>query len=51
MLYQKLKLPALKSSDLEELYDEMELIGCVVSVPAFELARSKYRGEVLAADY
>lgn len=43
-------LPPLESSWLEDMYDEMELIGFVVSRPAFDLARSEFRGDIQAAD-
>jgi len=43
-------LPVLESSLLEDLYDEIELIGFVVSSSFFDLARSNYRGEVEAKD-
>ena len=43
-------LPPLESSPVEDLYDEMELIGFAVSGSLFDLARSDYRGEVAAAD-
>lgn len=43
-------LPQLETSPIEDLYDEIELIGFVVSGTSFELARSDYRGDVMAAD-
>lgn len=43
-------LPPLETSPVEDLYDEMELIGFAVSGSLFDLARSGYRGDVMAAD-
>lgn len=43
-------LPALESSPVEDLYDEMELMGFIVSGSLFDLARSGYRGEVTAEE-
>ncbi len=42
-------LPALESSLLEDLYDEIELLGFPVSAPVFDLTRSDYAGDVYAA--
>ncbi len=42
-------LPALESSPLEDLYDEIELIGFPISAPIFTLARSDYAGDLPAA--
>ncbi len=43
-------LPALETSVQEDLYDEIELMGFPVSAPMFDLARSDFRGDVLAKD-
>src|SRR5690606_29940406 len=43
-------LPKLETSLVEDLYDELELIGFTVSAPMFELAKSAYRGNAMAAD-
>jgi len=43
-------LPELENSLPEDLYDEMELIGFPVSGSMFNLAKSKFRGEVMAKD-
>lgn len=43
-------LPPLESSWLEDMYDEIELIGFAVSTSAFDLAKSDFRGEIMAAD-
>lgn len=44
----KLILPQLEYSVLEDIYDEMELIGFPVSASLFDLAKSEYRGDALA---
>lgn len=41
-------LPPLESCVLEDLYDEMELMGFPVSATMFDLAKSSYRGDVTA---
>lgn len=43
-------LPKLESSVLEDIYDEIELIGFPVTASMFDLAKSSYRGDVLAKD-
>lgn len=43
-------LPKLETSSVEDLYDEMELIGFAVSDSFFSLAKSGFRGEVMAGD-
>ena len=43
-------LPQLESSVLEDLYDEIELIGFTVSAPVFDLVRSGFRGDVPAKE-
>lgn len=35
---------------LEDLYDELELIGIPVSAPTIELAKSEYRGNAMASE-
>ncbi len=42
-------LPKLETSAEEDCYDEMELIGFAVSGTLFDLARSTYRGDVVAS--
>jgi len=42
------KLPELEQTALENAYDEMELLGFSVSIPAFELLQTGFRGEVMA---
>ncbi|MCX6287282.1 MAG: DNA polymerase III subunit alpha [Bacteroidetes bacterium] len=46
----KFELPALEQSSLEEVYDEIELLGWPVSHSYFELLETSFRGEVLAGD-
>lgn len=43
-------LPRLESSTLEDLYDEIELLGFVVSGSLFDLAKSTYRGDCPASE-
>src|SRR5690606_18406415 len=43
-------LPRLESSVLEDLYDELELIGFPVSAPVFDLAKSPFRGNAMASE-
>lgn len=43
-------LPKLESSPLEDMYDEMELIGFPISATMFDLAKSSFRGDVMAKD-
>src|SRR5690606_32244972 len=43
-------LPKLEPSLVEELYDELELIGFPVSSNMFELAKSPYRGNATASN-
>lgn len=43
-------LPALETSVLEDIYDELELIGFPVSGTMFDLVKTDYRGDVLARD-
>ncbi|MCE7044449.1 hypothetical protein [Dyadobacter sp. CY312] len=43
-------LPKLETSLLEDLYDEIELIGFPVSGTMFNIAKSDYRGDVLSKD-
>lgn len=43
-------LPKLETSIVEDLYDELELIGFPVSSNMFELAKSPYRGNAMASD-
>ncbi|MGB6094533.1 MAG: DNA polymerase III subunit alpha [Moheibacter sp.] len=47
----KIVLPELETSVLEDLYDEIELIGFPVSTSLFELAKSNYRGDAQAKDF
>ena len=42
------KLPELEQTALENTYDELELIGFSVTIPAFELLQTEFRGRVMA---
>jgi len=46
----KFELPALWQSQLEEVYDEIELLGWPVSHTWFDLLETNFRGEVMAAE-
>ncbi len=43
-------LPQLETSLLEDIYDELELIGFPISATMFDLTRSDYRGTAFALD-
>lgn len=43
-------LPALRTSTLEDAYDEMELLGFPVSLSRFDMLQTSYRGNTMAAD-
>jgi len=43
-------LPHLEQSHLEDAYDEIELIGFPVTLTAFDMLETEFRGEILAAD-
>jgi DNA polymerase-3 subunit alpha len=42
------RLPELEQTALENAYDEMELLGFSVTIPAFELLQTSFRGEIMA---
>ena len=44
----KFTLPELEQTALENTYDELEILGFSVTIPAFELLQTSYRGKVLA---
>lgn len=46
----KYTLPPLEQNPLEDVYDEMELLGFPVSLSYFDILQTKYRGEVRSAD-
>ena len=46
-----LTLPSLKHSTLEDAYDETELFGFPVSVNAFDMLKTSFRGEVTADQF
>jgi error-prone DNA polymerase len=41
-------LPELEQTSLENSYDELEILGFAVSIPAFELLQTTFRGEILS---
>ncbi len=41
-------LPELEQTSLENTYDELEILGFSVTIPAFELLQTSFRGKVLA---
>ena len=43
-------LPDLEKSLIEDAYDEIELLGFPVTLSAFDMLQTKYRGEVMARD-
>ena len=44
----KFTLPELEQTALENTYDELELLGFSVTIPAFELLQTTFRGKVMA---
>jgi len=44
----KFVLPELEQTDLENSYDELEILGFAVSIPAFELLQTTFRGEIIS---
>jgi DNA polymerase III alpha subunit len=44
----KFKLPELEQTALENSYDELEILGFSVTIPAFELLQTSFRGEIPA---
>ncbi len=44
------QLPVLVESDIEDAYDEIELLGFPVSLSYFDLLQTKFRGEIMARD-
>ena len=41
-------LPILEQTSLENSYDELEILGFAVTIPAFELLQTAFRGEILS---
>jgi DNA polymerase-3 subunit alpha len=41
-------LPKLEQTSLENSYDELEILGFAVTIPAFELLQTAFRGEIMA---
>ena len=46
----RFKLPDLEESEIEDAYDEIELLGFPVSVTAFNLLKTSFRGEIMAGE-
>jgi len=46
----KFELPQLWQTQLEEIYDEIELLGFPVTATYFDLLGTSFRGEIMAAD-
>jgi len=46
----KFHLPKLEQSRLEDAYDEIEFLGFPVSMSAFDLLKTSFRGEIMAED-
>jgi len=46
----KYSLPQMYSSEIEDTYDEIELLGFPVSLTYFELLQTKFRGEIKAKE-
>lgn len=44
------RLPVLVESDIEDAYDEIELLGFPVTLSYFDLLQTKFRGEIMARD-
>jgi len=44
----KFTLPELEQTSLENAYDELELLGFSVTIPAFDLLQTSFRGQVLS---
>lgn len=45
-----LVLPDMETSELEDAYNELELLGFPVSLKMFDLLKTSFRGEIMAAD-
>ncbi len=48
--HQDYELPSLTHTQIEDAYDEIELLGFPLSMSDFDLLQTSYRGEVLAKD-
>lgn len=46
----KFEIPDLSQTKLEDAYDEIELLDFPVSLSAFDMLETKFRGEIMAAD-
>ena len=43
-------LPELTQSEIEDVYDEMELLGFPVSMSMFDMLKTNFRGEIMASE-
>ena len=46
----KFKLPLLEQNNIEDAYDEIELLGFPVSMNSFDMLKTRFRGEILSRD-
>ncbi len=46
----KFELPLLEQNNIEDAYDEIELLGFPVSMSHFDMLKTKFRGEILSRD-
>ena len=46
----RFRLPVLEHRDVEDAYDELELLGWPVSMSYFDLLQTTFRGEIMAGD-
>ncbi|KPK81558.1 MAG: DNA polymerase III subunit alpha [Bacteroides sp. SM23_62_1] len=46
----KFQLPKLEQSRIEDAYDEIELLGFPISMSAFDLLKTPFRGEIMAEE-
>lgn len=49
-LYAEYSLPAFPQNAIEDAFDEIELLGFPLSLSVFDLLKTSFRGEVMAAD-
>ncbi len=47
---EKFELPELWQTRIEEVYDEIELLGCPVTCTWFDLLETSFRGDIMAAE-
>jgi hypothetical protein len=46
----KFEMPSLEQSIIEDVYDELELLGFPVSMSHFDILKTKFRGEIASRD-